>query len=29
MERILDIFGIESSDGMLNFYLAFGGVGAA
>lgn len=26
LERILDILGIESSDGMLNFYLAFGGV---
>ena len=29
LERILDILGIESSDGMFNFYLAFGGVGAA
>jgi hypothetical protein len=29
LERILDILGIESSDGMFTFYLAFGGVGAA
>ncbi len=26
LEQILDILGIESSDGMLNFYPAFGGV---
>jgi hypothetical protein len=26
LERLMDIVGISSSDGMLNFYLAFGGV---
>jgi hypothetical protein len=29
MERIMDILGIDSSEGMLTAYLTFGGVGAA
>ena len=29
LERMMDILGIASSDGMLTFYLTFGGVGAA
>ena len=29
LEQLLDILGIDSSDGMLNFYLAFGGIDAA
>jgi hypothetical protein len=28
LEQIMDILGIETSDGMLNFYLAMGGVDA-
>ena len=29
LERVMDVLGIESSDGMLNHYLAFGGDDAA
>jgi Domain of unknown function (DUF4844) len=29
MERVMDILGIKSSEGMLTAYLTFGGVGAA